>query len=187
VQAILSDIVAADLRAGEVIERLRAMLRSGHLSLQPLQLNQVIEQVIRLTKSDLLGRGVAAVCELDRDLPPITGDRVQLEQLVLNLVLNGADAMAANSPGTRRLHIRTMLREGRALTSIRDEGCGLPADVERIFRPFYTTKAQGLGLGLTICRSIVGAHGGKLWASPHSERGAVFHFELPLAGPKDKP
>ena len=120
-------------------------------------------------------------------LPPIAGDRVQLQQLVLNLILNGADAMAANAPGARRLHLQTMLHQDRVRASVRDEGGGLPADVERLFQPFYTTKAQGLGMGLAICRSIVDAHHGRLWAEPHPERGAVFHFELPVAGSSEKP
>ena len=180
VQAILADIVAADRRAGEVIERLRALLKRGQVSLQPLPLNQVIEEVLHLTRADLIGRGVTVVRELAPDLPPIAGDRVQLQQLVLNLILNAADAMAANAPGTRRLHLQTRLHEGRVRASVRDEGGGLPADVERLFQPFYTTKTQGLGLGLAICRSIVAAHHGRLWAEPHPERGAVFHFELPV-------
>ena len=112
VQAILSDIVAADRRAGEVIERLRALLKRGQVSLQPLPLNQVIEEVLHLIQADLIGRGVTVVRELAPDLPPIAGDRVQLQQLVLNLILNAADAMAANAPGTRRLHLQTMLAPG---------------------------------------------------------------------------
>ena len=187
VKSILSDIVAADRRAGKIIERLRAMLKRGQVPLQPLQLNQVIEEVLGLTRSDLLGRGVTVVRELDPGLPLIAGDRVQLQQLILNLILNGADAMAANAPGSRWLHLRTTLLEGRVLASVRDEGCGLPADAELPFQPFYTTKAQGLGLGLSICRSIANAHSGKLWAAPHAERGAVFLFELPVATAKDYP
>ncbi len=95
--------------------------------------------------------------------------------------------MAANAPGSRRLHLRTTPLEGRVLASVRDEGCGLPTDAGRPFQPFYTTKAKGLGLGLSICRSIANAHGGKLWAAPHAERGAVFLFELPVATAKDYP
>jgi two-component system, LuxR family, sensor kinase FixL len=181
VQAILADIVAADRRAGEVIERLRTMLKRGQVSKQPLALNRIIEEVLRLTQADLIGRGVTVVCELASALPPIAGDRVQLQQLLLNLILNGADAMAANPPGTRRLHLQTILRQDRVRTSVRDAGGGLPAEVERLFQPFYTTKPQGLGLGLAICRSIVEAHHGRLWAETHPEQGAVFHFELPLA------
>ena len=187
VQAILADIVAADRRAGEVIERLRALLKHGQVSLQPLPLNQVIEEVLHLIRADLIGRGVTVVRELAPDLPPIMGDRVQLQQLVLNLVLNAAEAMAANAPGARRIHLRTMLHRGRVRASVRDEGGGLPADAERLFQPFYTTKPQGLGLGLAICRSIVAGHHGQLWAEPHREPGAIFQFELPVGGSPDKP
>jgi two-component system, LuxR family, sensor kinase FixL len=185
VQAILSDIVAADRRAGEVIGRLRAMFRRGELSRQPLQLNDVIGEVLQISRADLLGRGVTVVRELDDGLPSVAGDRVQLQQLILNLVLNAADAMAANAPGSRRITVATILRQGRVAASVRDEGHGLPPDPDSLFQPFYTTKPQGLGLGLPICRSIVEAHGGRLWAEPHPERGAVFRFELPVAGPQD--
>jgi two-component system, LuxR family, sensor kinase FixL len=181
VQAILADIVAADRRAGEVIERLRAMLKRGQASLQPIQLNRVIEEVLHLLRADLIGRGVTVVRELAPGLPLIAGDRVQLQQLVLNLILNGSEAMAANAPGVRRLHLQTTLHQGRVRASVRDEGIGLLTDVERFFQPFYTTKAQGLGMGLAICRSIVAAHAGRIWAEPHPERGVVLHFELPVA------
>jgi signal transduction histidine kinase len=187
VQAILADIVAADRRAGEVIERLRAMLKGGQASLQPLQLNQVIEEVLHLMRADLIGRGVTVFRGLAPDLPLVAGDRVQLQQLVLNLVLNAAEAMAANAPDARRLHLQTKLHQGRARVSVQDEGGGLPAEVERLFQPFYTTKAQGLGMGLAICRSIVAAHGGRIWAEPHSERSAVFHVELPVADSPTEP
>jgi len=187
VQAILSDIVAADRHASEVIERLRAMLKRGQVSLQPLALNHVLDEVLHLTQADLIGRGVTVVCELAPDLPPIAGDRVQLQQVALNLILNAADAMATHAPEARRLHLQTRLHQGRVRTSVRDEGGGLPADVERLFEPFYTTKPQGLGLGLAICRSILAGHHGRLWAEPHPERGAIFHFELPVAGSLDKP
>jgi C4-dicarboxylate-specific signal transduction histidine kinase len=181
VREILSDIVAADRRAGEVIERLRALLKRGQVSLQPLPLNQVVEEVLHLTRADLIRRGVTVACELAPDLPPVAGDRVQLQQMVLNLILNGADAMADNAPGGRRLHVRTTVHEGRIRASVQDEGNGLPADIDRLFQPFYTTKAEGLGLGLAICWSIVTAHHGRLWAEPSPERGATFLFELPVA------
>lgn len=180
VQAILTDIVAADRRAGDVIGRLRALLKRGQVSLQPLSLNQVFEEVLNLTRSDLIERGVTVACAPARDLPPVAGDRVQLQQLVLNLILNAAEAMVGNAPGTRRLHLQTVFHQGRVRASVRDEGSGLPPDVERIFQAFYTTKAQGLGMGLAICRSIVAAHHGHLWAEPQPDRGALFHFELPV-------
>jgi nitrogen fixation negative regulator NifL len=186
VQAILTDIVAADRRAGEVIERLRALLKRGEVLLRPLSLNQVIEDVLHLTQADLIGRGVTVVRDLALDLPLIAGDRVQLQQLVLNLILNAADAMRTNAPGTRRLQLQTHLQQGWVRASVRDEGSGLAAEPEQLFQPFYTTKPQGLGLGLAICRSIVAAHDGRLWAEAHPERGAIFHFEVPVAGAGDE-
>jgi two-component system sensor kinase FixL len=186
VQAILSDIVASDRRAGEVIARLCALFRRGELSLRPLQLNEVIEEILQLCRTDIMARGVTVAREFDHSLPPVAGDRVQIQQLILNLVLNAADAMAANAPGTRLLTVTTMLRQGKVVASVRDEGHGLPPDPACLFQPFYTTKPQGLGLGLAICRSIAEAHGGRLWAESRVERGAVFHFELPIAGPGDR-
>ena len=173
--------MAADRRAGEVIGRLRTLLKRGEVSLQSLQLNQLIEEVLQLTRADLIGRGVTVTRELAPDLPPILGDRVQLQQLMMNLILNAAEAMAANASGTRRMHLQTICHQDHARCSVRDQGGGLPADTERLFEPFYTTKPQGLGLGLAICRSIVAAHHGRLWAEPHPERGAEFYFELPVA------
>ncbi len=186
VRAILTDIVAADRRAGGVIERLRSLLKHGQSLLQPLALNQIIEETVQLTQADLVGRGVSVIRELAPNLPPISGDRVQLQQVVLNLILNAADAMVANVPGTRRLHLQTLCHAGRVRATVRDEGTGLPADPEHLFQPFYTTKKQGLGLGLFICRSIVAAHHGQLWAEPHPECGAVFHFDLPAAGESEQ-
>ena len=181
VREILADIVAANRHAGEVIQRLRTLLRRSEASLQPLALNDAIEEVLQLTGADLIGRGVTVVRALAPDLPPITGDRVQLQQLVLNLILNAADAMADNPPGSRRLYLNTERADGKVRASVQDEGSGLPADVEPLFQPFFTTKPHGLGMGLPICRSIVEAHHGQLWAEPHPARGAVFHFELPVA------
>jgi C4-dicarboxylate-specific signal transduction histidine kinase len=186
-QSILTDIVAAARRAGEVVVRLRGLLKRGQVSLQPVQINQVIEEVLYFTRADFIGRGVTVERELAADLPWIAGDRVQLQQLVLNLLLNAADAMSANTPGARRLHLRTMLHQGWVRVSVQDEGGGLPADMKRLFQPFYTTKPQGLGIGLAICRSIVDAHHGRIWAEPHPERGAVFHFDLPVTVSLDKP
>jgi two-component system sensor kinase FixL len=179
VRDILTDIVAEDRRAGEVIQRLRALLKRGEPVQLPLSLNDVITEVLHLINAELIGRGVTVVCDLAADLPQISGDRVQLQQVVLNLILNGTDAMSANAPGARRLHVTTARHDNAVRASVHDEGCGLPADVERIFEPFFTTKAKGLGLGLAICRSIIGAHQGRLWAEPCPERGAIFYLEVP--------
>jgi signal transduction histidine kinase len=179
VRDILSDIVSEDQRAGEVIQRLRALLKRGETVLLPLSLDDVITEVLRLTSADLIGRGVTVRHEPAPDLPQISGDRVQLQQVVLNLIINGSDAMSANAPGTRRLRVVTARQEGMVRVSLRDEGCGLPVDVDKLFKPFFTTKPHGLGMGLAICRSIISAHQGRLWAEPHPERGAIFHLELP--------
>ncbi len=179
VRDILTDIVAEDRRAGEIIQRMRALLKRGETELLPLSLNEVILEVLHLINADLIGRGITVAREFAADLPQIRGDRVQLQQAVLNLILNGADAMSANAPGTRRLHVATSRHEGAVRVSVRDQGCGLPSDVERLFEPFVTTKPQGLGMGLAICRSITDAHHGRLWAEPDPERGAIFHLELP--------
>jgi PAS domain S-box-containing protein len=187
VSEILGDIVAADRRAAEIIQRLRSLLKRGEATLQALPLNDLIEEVLRLVNADLIGRGVTVIRNLAPDLPSVIGDRIQLQQLTLNLILNAADAMAGNAPGTRRLYITTARHNSTVLTSVRDDGIGLPPDVESLFQPFFTTKPQGLGLGLGICRTIITAHHGRLWAEPHPEHGAVFHFELPAVGPQDHP
>ena len=176
---ILADIVSEDERAGEVIRRLRALLKPGQTQRLPLSVNEIIEDVLRIARSDLIGRGVTVHTALAESLPQVLGDRVQLQQVLLNLILNASDAVAGNPPAQRRLTITTAHREGSVRISVSDNGCGLPAEPERIFQPFYTTKKEGLGLGLAICRSIVTAHQGRLWAEPHPERGAVLQLELP--------
>ena len=179
VSEILADIVGEDRRAGEVIRRLRALLKRGETVSLPVPLDELIEDVLHLTQGDLIARGVVVERALEDDLPLIKGDRVQLQQVVLNLILNGADAMSANPPGARHLQLEAARHDGWVRVSVRDEGCGLPANVEAIFQPFFTTKQHGLGLGLAICRAIIGAHGGRLGADAHPEGGAVFHFEIP--------
>jgi signal transduction histidine kinase len=179
VRDILADIIGEDRRAGEVIHRLRALLKRGETVSLPVSPNQIIEDVLYLAHGDLIARGVVVVRGLAEDLPEVRGDRVQLQQVLLNLILNGADAMAANAPGTRRLHLGSVrCDDGAVRISVRDEGSGLPADAEKVFQPFFTTKPQGLGMGLAICRAIINAHGGRLWAETHPER-AVFYFDLP--------
>lgn len=180
VRAILNDIVEEDGRAGDVIKRLRILFKRGAVGPEPLSLHEAIEDVLRLLQADLIARGVTVARDLAEDLPPVLGDRVQLQQVVLNLVTNAADAMVETPYGSRHLHIHTRRTNDAVRLSVRDHGCGLPADVERLFAPFHTTKADGLGMGLAICRTIVGAHQGRLWAEPHVECGAVFHLELPV-------
>jgi two-component system, LuxR family, sensor kinase FixL len=181
VREILVDIVEDDKRAGEVIRRLRALLKKGEMQHRPLDIGSVIDDVLRLTRNDLMNRDVAVSTELTPDLPLVLGDRIQLQQVLLNLVLNACEAMDA-VPGTPRVHIRTLRTEGAGVEiSVSDRGGGIPpGDLERIFEPFVTTKELGIGLGLSICRTIIIAHGGRLWAENIGE-GATFRFTLPLS------
>jgi C4-dicarboxylate-specific signal transduction histidine kinase len=144
---ILADIVSEDERAGEVIKRLRALLKPGQTHRQPISANALVEDVLRIARSDLIERGIKVHAELDGSVPPVVGDRVQLQQVLLNLILNAGDAMAANPPPGRHLTLVTAHRDGTLRVSVSDTGCGLPPDEERVFEPFYTTKKEGLGLG----------------------------------------
>jgi len=179
---ILADIVSEDQRAGEVIRRLRSLLKHGETNLQPLTVNAMVEEVLQLSRNSLIGHGITIHRTLAPSVPQVHGDHIQLQQVLLNLILNACDAMSANPPAGRQLTVATAHRDGAVRISVSDTGCGLPPDAERIFEPFYTTKKHGLGLGLPICRSIVTAHKGRLWAENGAARGAVFHLELPTGG-----
>jgi len=184
---ILTDIVSEDQRAGEVIRRLRSLLRQGEVRVGPLDLNEIVRSVFHLTRSDLIWQSVTVHTSLAEDLPHTTGDDIQLQQVLLNLILNACDAMAGNPPEDRQLKLETSHHDSVVSVSVSDTGCGLPPDSARVFEPFYTTKTQGLGLGLSICSSIVRAHKGRLWAESRASGdllngdhgGATFHLELP--------
>lgn len=178
---ILTDIVNNDRRAGAVIHRLRSLLRKEETQRHPLDINDVVEEALRLIRSDLLNRRVLISTDLAEALPAVSGDRNQLQQVLLNVVMNGCDAMDDREV-QRHLLVRTRATgRGNVEVAVVDSGAGIPsADLERIFEPFVTTKSQGLGLGLTICRSIVEAHGGCLWATNNVDRGATLHCELPI-------
>ena len=167
IRTMVRDIVADDVRAAEVIQRLRAMLQRGEISREPVDLANVIKDVLDLARIDLLTRHVSVDVVFDPYLPLVLGDRIQLQQVVLNLVVNACEAMSSIDVHERRISI-TARFEGSScevLCAIRDRGAGIASDdLERIFQPFVTTKVQGLGMGLAICRSIIEAHGGRLWA-----------------------
>ena len=184
VREILGDIAAEGKRAGEVIRRLRLLLTKGEVKLQPLDVNSVILEVLTLLRSDMVRRGVSVRTQLARDLPSVRGDRVQLQQVLLNLVVNACDAMAGTAGHERQLTLATGLSADESVCiSVADSGTGLsPHALERAFEPFYTTKAKGMGLGLAVCRTIVSSHGGKLWAANNPARGATFHCTLPVNG-----
>jgi signal transduction histidine kinase len=182
VAEILRDIVEDDKRAGEVIRRLRSLLRKGDPQMKALDLNEALGEVARLVSADAVVRGVSIQLELADGLPPVLGDRVQLQQVALNLVLNGMEAM--REPGTRERVL--VLRTARAgPTTVRvvvqDSGAGInEADMSKIFQAFYTTKPDGMGIGLAITRSIVDIHGGHLEAHNNPDGGATFSFTLPI-------
>ena len=181
VASILEDIVSDDLRAGEVISSLRKLLRKGEPEFREIGLNDLIREVLDLAESDLITKRVTVGLHLAADLPEIRGDRVQLQQVMLNLIVNACEAMAAVPSGERRLRIATS-RDGdeHVHVTVQDTGPGVAAEIrDRLFEPFLTTKSVGLGLGLTICRSLVMAHGGRLWQSNVESGGASFHIALP--------
>jgi signal transduction histidine kinase len=182
IREILNDIVADDKRAGEVIHRLHALIKKGDLEYVPLDLNEVVGEVAWLVRSDMVLRNVSMSLELAPDLPRVRADRVQLQQVVLNLVLNGLEAMREPGAGARTLVIRTA-RNGAAEVevAVQDSGIGIDeTDVDRMFRPLYTTKPEGLGMGLAIARTIVDAHGGRLGAANNVHGGATFRFTVPV-------
>jgi PAS domain S-box-containing protein len=178
--SILDDIVADDRRAGDVIRRVRALIRRDDAEMQPVELNDLVHDVLDLAHSDLIERTVAVTTALEKNLPEILGDRVQLQQVVLNLIVNACDAMSGMPVDDRKLVVTTV-DEGHVVhLTVSDSGTGIKSDVvDAVFEPFVTSKENGLGLGLTICRSIVDAHGGRLWAINNDDRGATFHMVLP--------
>ena len=178
---ILGDIVAEDQRAGEVIHRLRALFKRGETGLQQLRVNELVHESLDLAHGDLVTRNVAVATDLSPHLPPVRGDRVQMQQVLLNLLVNACEAMSGDTRGARHVTIATRATDdGAVQISVTDRGPGIPAEQEpRLFEPFFTTKAQGLGLGLSISRSIVTAHGGRLWGTNNAGPGATFHIVLP--------
>ncbi len=181
VRQALASIVKDGMRAGDVVGHIRDLIKKAPPREDRLEINAAIREVIELTRGETGKNGVAVQAELADGLPLIRGDRVQLQQVMLNLIINAVEAMTGVSERPRELLISTAKSEtGGVRVAMRDSGPGLaPADLERLFTAFYTTKPKGLGLGLSICRSIVEAHGGRLWASANAPRGAVFQFALP--------
>jgi two-component system sensor kinase FixL len=184
VSEILQDIVQDNRRAGDVIHRLRALVRKEELDAAPLDVASIIRDVFVLTHSDAILRGSRVSLELDAALPTVRGDRVQLQQVILNLLLNAFDAMNTVSPDQRHVSVTAGL-DGTAMVriAVRDRGIGIRDDMlDEIFQPFFTTKREGLGMGLSISRSIIRAHQGRLWAENNPDGGAIFTFTLPVYG-----
>jgi signal transduction histidine kinase len=184
VRQALDTIIKDGNRAGDVIGRIRALIKKVPPRHDRLDINEAILEVIEVTRSELLRNGVSLQTELAKGLPLIRGDRIQLQQIVLNLIMNSVEAMSEASKGSRDLLISTAedISNG-VLVAVRDTGPGLnPESLERLFDPFYTTKPGGMGMGLSICRSIIEAHGGRIWAAANVPQGASFHFGLPAHG-----
>jgi signal transduction histidine kinase len=171
-------------RASDVLKRVRALLKKAPLIKSPLNVNEVIQEVLALVGGELRKRRVEVSTELDFNLPSVTADFVQLQQVLLNLVMNAIESMTTFSDRPRLLKIRSRLHDldGRpaVLVAVRDSGVGLTADgMAQVFEAFYSTKPEGMGMGLWICRSIIEAHGGQLTAQPNEGVGATFQFILP--------
>ncbi len=184
VRQALDRIINAGNRAGEVIDRIRALVKKAPPRKDRLDINEIILEVIDLTRSEVRRKGVALTAQLLSDLPPISGDRIQLQQVILNLIINASEAISGVSEGPREVLVGSANDDpDGVLVTVRDSGPGLNAEqLDHLFDAFYTTKPDGLGMGLAISYSIIEAHGGRLWATPNIPRGAVFQFTLPADG-----
>jgi signal transduction histidine kinase len=182
IREILADIVEDDKRAGEVIRRLRGLLKKDSLEFAALDVNEMVGEMASLVSGDAVMRNVSVRLDLAPGLPPVWGARVQLQQVVLNLVLNGLDAIRESPTGERTLVLRTARAgDGAVEVAVQDSGIGIDeAELDHMFQAFYTTKPEGLGMGLAIARSIVEAHAGRLTARNNPEGGATLSFELPV-------
>ena len=175
----LRNIVRSGQSAADVLESVRAMFKSKKLANVPIDLNQLIEEALTLVQGAVKKHDIAVRIELDRAIMPVAGNRIQLQQVLFNLVVNAIEAM--ESVADRTLLIKSEREDsGEVRISVEDSGTGIePQHIDKIFGSFFTTKVEGMGMGLSICRSIVESHGGRLWASPGRSRGAVFQFTLP--------
>ena len=182
VREALSSVVGNADRAGDIIDRVREQVKKTPPRKEGFDLNAAINEVMVLARSLITRNGVSVQTRLMDGLFPIQGDRVQLQQVVLNLILNAVEAMASVEAQPRELLISTEQDHTGVLVAVRDSGPGIdPTHLERVFEAFYTTKPSGVGMGLFICWSIIDAHGGRLWAEANDPRGAVFQFTLPGA------
>jgi signal transduction histidine kinase len=183
IREILNDIATEDQRAGEVIHRLRLLLKKGEppKHCDDVDLNEVVRDVLKLMRNDLINQNVTVDTDLAQNLPAVTGDRVELQQVLLNLVLNACEAMADCGSSEPQLLIASKLEKSAVQVSVTDRGGGIPEKkIEQVFERFFTTKKEGMGLGLSICRTIVNAHRGEIWVTNNGEGGATFHFSLPI-------
>ncbi len=175
-------IIQDGTRAGKILGHIRSLVKKDMPQRTLLNMNEVIQELTQFLRGETQNQGIALRLDLDADLPPVRGDRVQLQQVVLNLIMNGIEAMRGPNGGARGISVRTCGAEPEEVrVTVEDGGVGLNKEIaEKIFQPFFTTKEQGIGMGLAISRTIVESHGGHLWAAAGPQRGAVFHFTLPV-------
>lgn len=176
---IVEEIGGEALRAGEIIRRLRDLIRKDTGRLSPADVNHLVRESVRLIEPEARARGVALRLDLTPDLPAVSCNDIQIEQVLLNLLLNGVEAVEASGNGDRALAVRTALEGNAIQVAVVDSGVGLPEPPADVFAPFYSTKSTGLGMGLSISRSIIEAHGGRLWGARNPDRGSTFRFTLP--------
>jgi len=183
VSEALAGIIKEGNRASEVIGRMRALIKKAPPRKDVVSINDAILEVVALTRTEAANNSVLVRTQLAEGLPPVEGDRVQLQQVMLNLIVNAIQSMSGAEDGNRELHISTVSMESEGVcVAVRDTGHGLsPESLSRLFEPFYTTKPEGVGIGLSICRSIIEAHSGRLWAIQCDPQGALFQFTIPAA------
>jgi PAS domain S-box-containing protein len=182
IRDILGDIVAEDRRAGEVIYRLRSLFRKGKIERAKVDINDLVQEVVSLINTEAMIRNISLETALDEALPPVLGDRIHLQQVIINFILNASEAMKDIDDAPREIIISTSRTEKQMVkVGIRDFGIGIIEDnLNQIIEPFYTTKPEGMGMGLSINRSIIDAHDGRFWADNNPDRGATFYFTLPI-------
>jgi C4-dicarboxylate-specific signal transduction histidine kinase len=180
VRSCLERMVADTHRAAKVVDAVRAMYKKDVQSKSMFDLSELVAETLDLLRTEIVKHDVTVRKVETEMLPRVCADRVQLQQVLINLIKNAIDAMSSVNNRSRILHIQTELTRAEVIISVGDSGAGLaPSDVDNIFAPFFTTKPQGMGVGLSICRSIVEMHGGRLWVAPGTPRGAVFQFTVP--------
>jgi PAS domain S-box-containing protein len=188
VKEALRDIVSDDKRAGEIVHSIRNIMGRHDLKREEIDLNEAVREVLILVKNEALNRRVFISKDLQSDIPPVYGDQIQIQQVILNLLMNALEALGANRGTTSEILLSSRVEENQGVVlSVSDSGPGIKPDLlVSIFDSFHTTKADGMGVGLSICRSIIENHGGTIWAENRSEGGAVFFFKLPFGENRDE-